>query len=159
MIDYVFCFPPSVNTMYMQGKSHGQKFATKKLKEFKKSVKYLYPRQTPRKGPLAITLYLYPPDKRVRDLDNYIKASLDGLTHIGAIVDDCHIKSINAYMGKPIPRYNKGLVYIVVDDGIDLDEYLHNISERLDSHLRDAPEALFIKRSKVYDKKFGGTSA
>ena len=38
---------------------------------------------------------LYPPDKRVRDVDNYCKALFDSLTKAGVIEDDKQIKEMN----------------------------------------------------------------
>jgi len=39
-------------------------------------------------GRLAIRLYAYPPDRRRRDLDNILKATLDSLTYAEVIEDD-----------------------------------------------------------------------
>lgn len=42
---------------------------------------------------------LYPPDSRVRDLDNYNKGLLDALTHSGMWLDDALIDQLFVYRG------------------------------------------------------------
>lgn len=45
--------------------------------------------QTAPEGRLDVGVQLYPPDRRVRDLDNFgTKSLLDALTHAGIIEDD-----------------------------------------------------------------------
>lgn len=43
---------------------------------------------------LRLELFVYPPDKRKRDLDNICKASLDVLQHAGIYGDDFHIQQL-----------------------------------------------------------------
>lgn len=45
-------------------------------------------------GRLAITVRAYPPDRRRRDLDNILKATLDSLTHAAVIEDDSQFDDI-----------------------------------------------------------------
>ena len=40
---------------------------------------------------LKITIELYPPDRRVRDIDNVVKSTLDALCQCGAFIDDGQI--------------------------------------------------------------------
>lgn len=42
-------------------------------------------------GRLAVSLVACPPDRRARDLDNVLKATLDALTHAGVWLDDSQI--------------------------------------------------------------------
>lgn len=42
-------------------------------------------------GPLAVDIVAFMPDKRRRDLDNVLKALLDGLTHAGVWADDSQV--------------------------------------------------------------------
>jgi len=39
-------------------------------------------------GRLEVHVHLYAPDKRIRDCDNYLKSTLDSLTHGGVWADD-----------------------------------------------------------------------
>ena len=39
-------------------------------------------------GRIRLHIKAYPPDKRVRDLDNLFKATLDSLTHANVYTDD-----------------------------------------------------------------------
>ena len=45
-------------------------------------------------GPCAVTISAYMPDKRRRDLDNLLKATLDALVHAAVIDDDSHISDL-----------------------------------------------------------------
>jgi len=153
MIDYIFPFPPSVNSLYFQGKNHGQKFLSKKGKDFKAAVKALYPNEATLTGNLEVKIYLYPPDSRSRDLDNYVKSTLDALTHIGAIEDDVQIKVILAQIGSKVDKYNKGFVYVVLD-GYYLDEWINQVPKSLERHISEMDEKYFINRTKIYNKRF-----
>lgn len=39
-------------------------------------------------GRISVSVLVYPPDRRRRDIDNILKASLDSLVHGGLIEDD-----------------------------------------------------------------------
>lgn len=45
--------------------------------------------------PLRISLDVWPPDRRRRDLDNVLKALLDALEHSGLYADDSQIESLH----------------------------------------------------------------
>lgn len=45
-------------------------------------------------GELSVDITLYPPDRRVRDIDNYLKAIFDGLTHALVWKDDSQVKEL-----------------------------------------------------------------
>lgn len=45
-------------------------------------------------GALYVSLFFYPPDKRRRDIDNPVKAILDGLTHSGIWRDDVQVRAM-----------------------------------------------------------------
>jgi crossover junction endodeoxyribonuclease RusA len=54
-------------------------------------------------GRLAIRIELYPPDKRQRDIDNSIKATLDALVAAGVFEDDSqvdHLEVVRADVAK-----------------------------------------------------------
>lgn len=48
-------------------------------------------RVKPLVGRLAVEMRVYPPDRRIRDLDNLQKGLLDALQHGGLFADDGHI--------------------------------------------------------------------
>lgn len=51
---------------------------------------------------LSVFIYVAPPDKRRRDLDNLTKALLDSLQHAGVFVDDFHIDALMLKRCEPI---------------------------------------------------------
>lgn len=48
---------------------------------------------------MHVEIFLYPPDKRRRDLDNYMKALLDSCTDCGLWMDDSLIDQLWVYRG------------------------------------------------------------
>ena len=88
-------FPPSVNTYY-RAISRGkfcQSIISKKGREYKELVKSLIGDDEITSDRLSVSIGVYPPDKRRRDLDNRLKALLDSLT--GRIwVDDEQIDKL-----------------------------------------------------------------
>lgn len=95
-------FPPSVNAYYRSvanPKRKGQVMVliSKKGREYRKAVANAVRLQWPQlpiralTGRLSVTVFLSPPDKRKRDIDNYHKALFDALTHAGVWEDDSQI--------------------------------------------------------------------
>jgi crossover junction endodeoxyribonuclease RusA len=83
-------FPPTVNTYYRNVK--GRTLMSKKGRAYRALAistcfwqkTYCYAADVR----LAVTLNLYPPNKRKWDIDNRVKATLDALQHAGIIPDD-----------------------------------------------------------------------
>ncbi|KAB0142503.1 RusA family crossover junction endodeoxyribonuclease, partial [Escherichia coli] len=75
-------FPPSVNTYWR----HPNKGA------FAAIVEQLRRLPKPTSAPASVEIVLFPPDNRIRDLDNYNKALFDALTHAGVWEDDSQVK-------------------------------------------------------------------
>ncbi len=46
-------------------------------------------------GHLAVYVYVYPPDSRVRDIDNVLKATLDAMTAAGIYIDDSQVDELH----------------------------------------------------------------
>ena len=63
----------------------------------------------PIEGDIALTIHLYPPDRRRRDIDNILKCLLDSLVNAGVMEDDSLVKRLHMEMLEPIPE---GLVHV-----------------------------------------------
>jgi crossover junction endodeoxyribonuclease RusA len=50
-------------------------------------------------GRLKVTILACPPDRKRRDLDNYLKAPLDAMTHAGVWLDDSQLDEIRIMRG------------------------------------------------------------
>ena len=92
-------FPPSVNHTWCRSKRGGV-FLSKKTRLFRLDVasrilvakgKGVLPKHSI-PGDIRLKTEMRPPDRRVRDLDNYSKALWDALTHAGVWEDDRQIK-------------------------------------------------------------------
>jgi crossover junction endodeoxyribonuclease RusA len=55
-------------------------------------------------GRVGVTMELYPPDRRKRDIDNYCKGPLDALTHAGVWEDDEQIDELHIYKREADPK-------------------------------------------------------
>ena len=94
MITLKLPYPPSVNHYW--GQVGSRKFLGKKGKEFRESVFLcvLNARKAPLNGRLEVKVYLYPPDKRKRDVDNVLKSLLDALEHARVYENDSQIDKL-----------------------------------------------------------------
>jgi crossover junction endodeoxyribonuclease RusA len=82
-------FPPSVNTYWQFNGS--RRFLTKSATQFKGKVRSAYlsaNHQGFGTQRLMVRIELYPPDRRVRDIDNYAKSLIDALCQANIFVDD-----------------------------------------------------------------------
>lgn len=82
-------FPPTVNHYWSAG--HGKsRFVSAKGRMFRLAVQEAIVEQyrDTFEGRLQVSVLLHPGDRRKRDLDNYMKALLDALTHAGVWLDD-----------------------------------------------------------------------
>jgi crossover junction endodeoxyribonuclease RusA len=98
-------FPPSLNSYYRHvvmplksGKGRSVTLLSKPGREYRESVvgvcRDIQEKMT---GRLSVTLDLFPPDRRTRDVDNYAKSLLDSLTHAGIWGDDSQIDALHIY--------------------------------------------------------------
>ena len=91
-------FPPTVNTYWRFTKTgvlisaSGRLYRANTIASVFEQLKRI---PKPMTEPVEITLKLSPPDKRRRDLDNYLKAIFDSLTHAGIWEDDSQIKHMD----------------------------------------------------------------
>jgi crossover junction endodeoxyribonuclease RusA len=98
-------FPPSVN-QYWRAVPMGRAcrvLISRRGRKYRADVGAVLARTyngfTPLDQRLRVQLVLYPPDKRKRDLDNYLKALLDALTHANVWVDDAQIDELTIRRG------------------------------------------------------------
>lgn len=97
MNEYSFSlpYPPSVNHYWRTAK--GVTYISKEGRDFREKVRKiiidlrLNIHLTSR---LKVTCYIAPPDRRRRDIDNCLKATLDALSHAGFWLDDCQIDDL-----------------------------------------------------------------
>lgn len=94
-------WPPTVNSYYKKGRygvrisEQGRKFRAEVLEEVEQqfgtfeTIDYR----------MLVETIMYPPDKRKRDLDNYMKPLLDALTEAGVWLDDSLIDQEPVYRG------------------------------------------------------------
>lgn len=94
MIEVTLPWPPTVNTYYRNVK--GKTLISEDGRAYRKAVadQVLVQRVKRQEGSLRVLIEAYPPDRRVRDLDNLLKATLDSLTKAGVWADDSQIDDL-----------------------------------------------------------------
>jgi len=99
-------FPPTVNSYY--SKTQRGIYISKKGRAFRDVCAECCVEQnayglllTDR---LQVDVILYPPDRRRRDLDNYMKALLDALTIAKVWEDDEQVDNLNIHRGKILSK-------------------------------------------------------
>jgi len=105
-------FPPSVNTYW--GFKGSQRFLTSRAKVFKSSVAAEFMRSGHEgfgDARLAVTIKLYPPDRRVRDIDNVVKSTLDALCQAGVFADDGQIDMLHVTR-KQVIKFGAAEIFI-----------------------------------------------
>ena len=89
-------FPPSMNT-YWRHVGH-RVLISKKGREYRLNAIDDVMEQLPRHkvvfGRVKVRIDLYPPDRRKRDVDNYLKVALDSLTHANFWDDDSQVDDL-----------------------------------------------------------------
>jgi len=96
-------FPPSVNTYYRRG-AHAT-YMSKAGREYKQAVaEYIASGDFPKMGTkrLAVSMVVWPRDRRIFDIDNRIKSVLDSLQDAGLFDDDSQIDELSIYRGSQI---------------------------------------------------------
>jgi len=112
-------FPPTVNTYWRFTKAgvlisaSGRIFRANAIAAVVEQLKRI---PKPITGPVQITLKLSPPDKRRRDLDNYLKAIFDSLTHAGVWEDDSQIKKMDVEWGAVVKGGESSIIIIPHDE-------------------------------------------
>jgi crossover junction endodeoxyribonuclease RusA len=91
-------WPPSVNTYWRT--FQGRMIIGEKGRQYRKDVADQVLIQRGSKnfaGKMRVEIQAFRPDNRRRDLDNLLKAILDGCTHAGVWVDDSNIVDLRIY--------------------------------------------------------------
>ena len=112
-------WPPSVNN-YWHHNRRGQVFLSAKGKEFREVCMQNVPlfHDCWESERVLLKVRAVPPDKRRRDLDNILKAILDGLEAARVFADDSQVKILDVQMLEP---KKPGRVYVevsTIDDEI-----------------------------------------
>jgi len=100
-IQFYLPFPPSINKYWvrtrvgMKRSKHAVLYQAEALSDLNDQIGHIEPIG----GKIMVSLVLFPPDKRRRDLDNFNKPVLDSLVHFGLIVDDSQIDQLFIYRG------------------------------------------------------------
>ena len=107
-------FPPSVNGYWRSTRKgvlfseRGRIFRSNALASI---YQQLRSRPTALLTELDVHLVLYPPTRAKRDLDNFQKALIDGLTHAGIWKDDSQVKRMTVEWG-PVTKDGKAEITI-----------------------------------------------
>lgn len=108
-------WPPTVNSYYKVARS-GVRYLDKNVGIFRDRIAESISEQCPGlylDEPIFMEVYLFPPDKRKRDLDNYMKGLLDALTEAGLWEDDSLIHQLHIYRGA---RVDGGQVKVEISE-------------------------------------------
>ena len=108
-------FPPTINSYYKMTRM-GQRYLDKSVREFRDTVAESVNQQCPGLKldvPLFMEVYLFMPDRRKRDVDNYMKGLLDALTEAGLWEDDSLVDQLHIYRGEVVKG---GLVRVEISE-------------------------------------------
>lgn len=97
-------YPPTINNYYGR-KRNGQVYIKPHGVQYRQEVIDLlkdYAEEIPLDYQVSIKVYLFPPDRRRRDIDNVKKALYDSLTHASIYTDDSLISIENTFKFKDI---------------------------------------------------------
>lgn len=101
MIELVLPYPPSVNSYWRhptRGALAGRHLISEKGRQYRQALEALAAEHRwPKLGSARLQVHIeaWMPDKRRRDLDNVLKAALDGLAHAGLFDDDSQIDRLS----------------------------------------------------------------
>ena len=102
-ITLILPWPPSVNRYWRT--FQGRMIISAEGRSYRKAVADQVLIQRGAKhyaGKLSVNIEAFRPDKRRRDLDNLLKATLDGCTHAGVWEDDSNVVDLRIYWANTI---------------------------------------------------------
>ena len=109
-------FPPTINNYYKKSSSGGR-YISQKGKKFRQEVAEAINGQLPDVNidyKVLVECVLFPPDNRVRDLDNYNKPLLDAITEGNLWGDDFQVDQLFNYRGET--RSRQGSCYVRISE-------------------------------------------
>lgn len=103
-------WPPSINAYYIQSRAHARGKPSPKIhsgaaRTYHKKLEIAIHEQIPEitleplSDKLRLVSVLHPPDRRIRDIDNYVKPMLDSLTMSNVWEDDKLVDQHENYRG------------------------------------------------------------
>jgi len=94
MVEITLPWPPSLNTYWRQ--FQGRAILSEKGRLYRRAVMALclHHRIETISGPIKVEIIAYRPDNRKRDLDNLLKAALDGMAKGMVYEDDSQIRDL-----------------------------------------------------------------
>lgn len=104
-------YPPTTNTYYR--KWNNRMVISARGREFAKQVAAVVGKVKPIADRASVTIDLYPPDKRKRDIDNTIKPIFDALTKAGVWVDDSQVDALSVVRNPQAKNKIGGCVVII----------------------------------------------
>ena len=105
--------------MYINAR--GRRFPNKKALDYKIKVQDIVIDQSAKKygsAPITLQIWVYPPDRRKRDISNIIKIVEDSLQDAGVYDDDFQINLLLVQRGKIIKG---GKITIMIEEDTELD--------------------------------------
>lgn len=122
-------WPPSVNSIYKRTRTGTA--LSGRAKQYRDAVAWTCYEQHVRRWMdtrLALTITAHAPDRKNRDLDNLLKATLDALEACRVIDDDVHVDRIVIERGDPDPttkRRGRGYLTVRIDERKEPDDHDH----------------------------------
>lgn len=124
-------WPPSVNTYWrhisMRGKA--RVLVSKAGREYRIAVQraVLAARGVAQMaGDVRVSIVAYPPDRRARDLDNLLKAVLDGMQAAGVYLNDSQITSLSITKSSTVHPGGKLLIGVTAISAMDWRTAMHD---------------------------------
>jgi crossover junction endodeoxyribonuclease RusA len=108
--DYTLPWPPSINHLY--GRHGNRTFIKKAGVLYHKRTLEIVGKIFPFTGRLKLTIVVFEPDKRRRDLDNLLKITQDSLQKAGVFKDDSQIDHLLIYRAGYVTKPGHILVFV-----------------------------------------------
>jgi len=124
-------WPPSVNAYWrhisMRGKA--RVLISKAGREYRVAVQraVLAARAVVQmEGDLRVSIVAFPPDRRARDLDNLLKAVLDGMQAAGVYLNDSQITSLSITKSSTVHPGGKLRIGVTAESAMDWRAAMHD---------------------------------
>lgn len=91
-------YPPSINHYMIQ--SGKRRFLSEKARDYREKVFLIVHnlgKSFNKLSKLSLNIEMFPPDNRIRDVDNILKATLDALQHAGLYSNDYQIEQLSIH--------------------------------------------------------------